>query len=58
MNRQRPLLLFLLIAYIFAPDFFSWVVDPSGGWYRPYLIWLIVIAIAFVIQIRGKTNEH
>lgn len=57
MNRQRPLLLMILVVYIFSPTIFSWVINPTGAWYRPYLIWLIVIAVAFTIQHRGKKHD-
>ena len=57
MNRQRPLLLIILVVYIFSPTLFSWVINPIGAWYRPYLIWLIVIFIAVAIQFRGKSND-
>ncbi|WP_185233105.1 hypothetical protein [Teredinibacter franksiae] len=52
MKRQRPLLLLLLVVYIFSPTLFDWVMNPGGGWYRPYLIWLLVIVVAFIVQER------
>lgn len=55
MNQQRPLILLLLLAYIFSPKLFSWVIDPIGGWYKPYIIWVIVVIVAFVIQTRKKS---
>jgi len=58
MNNQRLVILLLLIAYIFSPTLFSWIINPEGAWYRPYLMWVLVIAIAFVIQIRGKRNHY
>lgn len=58
MNNQRLVILLLLIAYIFSPTLFSWIINPEGAWYRPYLIWLLVIVIAFVVQIRRKKNHY
>ncbi len=57
MNNQRLVILFLLIAYIFSPTLFDWIINPEGAWYRPYIIWVIVIVIAFIMQIRRK-NYH
>lgn len=58
MNNQRLVILLLLIAYIFSPTLFSWIINPEGAWYRPYLIWVLVIAIAFALQIRRKKNHY
>jgi hypothetical protein len=54
MNNQRLVILLLLIAYIFSPTLFTWIINPEGAWYRPYIIWALVIVIAFVIQLRRK----
>jgi hypothetical protein len=52
MNNQRLVILLLLVAYIFSPSLFDWIVNPEGAWYRPYIAWLLVIVIAFVMQLR------
>lgn len=57
MNKQRPLLLLLLVFYIFSPTLFSWVINPSGAWYRPYIIWMLLVVVAYVVQGRGKDND-
>jgi len=57
MKKQRPLLLLLLAAYIFAPTFFNWVIKPEGGWYRPYIIWLIVVVVAYLLQDKKQPQD-
>lgn len=57
MNDQRLVILLLLIAYIFSPTVFSWILDPQGAWYRPYLLWVIVIVTAYSLQAR-KRKRH
>lgn len=57
MNNQRLVILLLLIAYIFSPTLFNWIINPEGAWYRPYIVWMVVIVIAFIMQIRRK-NFH
>ena len=57
MNNQRFILLLLLLAYVFSPTLFNWVVNPDGSWYRPYIIWSIVIVVAFLIQGRKDTHD-
>lgn len=55
--KTRPLILLLLILYIFSPTLFNWMINPNGAWYRPYIIWMLVIAIAYYLQGRHKTDE-
>ncbi|NIB42902.1 hypothetical protein HBA55_25065 [Pseudomaricurvus alkylphenolicus] len=57
MNNQRLLILFLLIAYIFSPTLFTWVVNPEGAWYRPYILWAILILAAFIFQRRSNSDD-
>lgn len=54
MNNQRLVILLLLIAYIFSPTLFTWVLHPEGAWYRPYIIWVLVILVAYTVQLRKK----
>lgn len=54
MNNQRLVILLLLVAYIFSPSLFNWIINPEGAWYRPYIVWIVVIVIAFIMQIRRK----
>ena len=56
MTNQRLVILLLLIAYIFSPTLFSWMINPEGAWYRPYIIWVLVIVVAFLMQLRKKTG--
>lgn len=57
MHNQRLLILILLVAYIFSPTLFTWMVNPEGAWYRPYIIWAALIATAFIFQKRNNTND-
>lgn len=54
MNNQRLVILLLLIAYIFSPSLFDWIINPEGAWYRPFVAWAMVIVIAFAIQMRRR----
>lgn len=54
MNNQRLVILLLLIAYIFSPTLFDWIINPEGAWYRPYIAWSFLIVIAFAVQLRRK----
>ena len=57
MQNQRLLTLLLLIAYIFLPTLLAWMTNPEGAWYRPYIIWVMLIVAAFVYQRRTRHDE-
>jgi hypothetical protein len=50
MKNQRLLIFLLLGAYIFSPSLLTWVIDPNGAWYRPYIIWALMIVAAYLFQ--------
>jgi len=44
MYLNRILLLVLVLLYVFAPMMADWIAAGGTQWYRPHLIWLLVIA--------------
>ena len=43
MYLNRILLLVLVLLYVFAPMMADWIAAGGTKWYRPHLIWLLVI---------------
>lgn len=54
--RNHNLLILLFVAYIFSPTLFTWMTNPEGAWYRPYIIWMALIVTAFVYQLKSHDN--
>ena len=44
---NRLLLLVAGAILIFFPAIESWVINPDTAWYRPYLLWLLVVLAAY-----------
>ena len=44
---SRALLLLFGIAFIFYPSIEEWLFTGDAAWYRPYLIWLLVVIAAY-----------
>lgn len=57
MKRQHPLLLVLLITYVLMPNVLVWATDINGHWYRPFIVWLVVIIAAYGLQRWKKLND-
>ena len=58
MNHQRLIILLLLIAYLFSPSLFTWIISPSGAWYRPYIFWMGLILVTFIFQWQRKKPHN
>lgn len=54
--QHGPVLLITLLAYIFSPSLIAWVTDPVSGWYKPFIVWIIVVIIAYLIQKHAKSQ--
>lgn len=57
MNNHRLVILLLIAGYVFSPVLFNWMINPEGAWFRPYIIWALIIVVAYLIQGRRKPND-
>ena len=54
---SRSIMLLILVAYVFAPTAFGWMIDPGGAWFRPYIIWAGIVLATFLLQPHTPDNE-
>ena len=54
---NRALLLVVGITLIFLPAIEEWMISSHTAWYRPYLLWLMVILAAYWNQRTRQTDE-
>ena len=54
---NRALLLMLGIAFIFYPSVEEWLLQGEAAWYRPYLIWLLIVIAAYANQHSRDPDE-
>jgi hypothetical protein len=47
---NRSMLMILAIALVFFPTAQSWINQGPEVWYRPYLLWALVILLAYLNQ--------
>ncbi|QFT56195.1 hypothetical protein [Microbulbifer sp. THAF38] len=57
MSNRTLLILLVLVGYVFSPTIFTWMINPVGAWYRPFILWFALILLAIFIQWRRKSNE-
>ncbi|MCB1677963.1 MAG: hypothetical protein KDI16_04695 [Halioglobus sp.] len=44
---NRVLLLVIGVALIFLPAIEGWMANSETNWYRPYLLWLLIVIAAY-----------
>lgn len=54
---NRTLLLLLAIAIVFIPSAQEWVISGGTAWYRPYLIWAVIVAAAWWNQRKSYSDD-
>ncbi|MFA5678738.1 MAG: hypothetical protein WC953_10080 [Pseudomonas sp.] len=54
----RLVLLLVIGIYLFSPAIMDWWIEPMGAWYRPYVLWLILIIAGMLLQSPRDTDEH
>ena len=47
---NRSMLMILGIALVFFPAAQGWIIQGPEAWYRPYLVWALVILLAYLNQ--------
>ena len=58
MKSAPPLILFALLAYTFLPMLLQWLSSPDGAWYRPFLLWLALIVVTYIVQRRSIKEKE
>ena len=46
---NRTVLFIVVLGYLLSPYVFTWLADPNGSWYRPFIVWgLAAIVLSFM----------
>ncbi|GAA6132761.1 MAG TPA: hypothetical protein ENH72_08570 [Pseudomonas sabulinigri] len=53
----RLVLLLVIGIYLFSPAIMDWWIEPQGAWYRPYVLWLILIIAGMLLQSPKDADE-
>ena len=53
----RLVLLLVIGIYLFSPAIMDWWIEPQGAWYRPYMLWMILIIAGIVLQSPKDADE-
>lgn len=53
---DKVILLFLFALFLLLSPLINWWAADDSPWYAPYLIWLSIIFLAFILQRRSRRN--
>lgn len=53
----RLVLILVVGIYLFSPAIMDWWTAPGSVWYRPYLLWLMLIVVTFILQSQQDADE-
>ncbi|TXH96966.1 MAG: hypothetical protein E6Q72_02990 [Pseudomonas sp.] len=53
----RLVLILVVGIYLFSPAIMDWWITPQSAWYRPYLLWLILIVVTLILQSQRDADE-
>ena len=53
----RLVLILVVGFFLFPPAIMEWWTPAGSVWYRPYLLWLILIVVTFILQSQQDADE-
>ena len=53
----RLVLILVVGIYLFSPAIMEWWTLADRAWYRPYLLWLLLIGVTFILQSQDDIDE-
>lgn len=53
----RLVLILVVGIYLFSPAILQWWLAPDSSWYRPYILWLVLIVATFILQSEKDRDE-
>jgi hypothetical protein len=54
---NRSLLMVLAVALVFFPGALDWATTVGAAWYRPYLMWGLLVLLGYWLQRKRPHND-
>lgn len=58
MQLNRILLFVMLLLYFVGPVLTEWLLSDASRWYRPFILWLGLIAVVHIGFYRKPNNDN
>ena len=53
----RLVLALVIGIFLFSTAIMEWWISYDNDWYQPWLLWLIIVIVGFILQPRGDADE-
>jgi hypothetical protein len=57
MLNYRLVAVLIFLSSVVIPLTSKWAIEPQGSWFRPFVVWAIVVFAAYILQRHRNTNE-
>lgn len=57
-SKQRLIVGSLVLAAVFSPSLLTWILHSEGAWYRPFVVWFVVIILTYIFQRSGSDIDQ
>ena len=57
MLNYRLVAVLIFLSSVFVPLASKWAAESHGSWFRPFVVWAIIVFAAYILQRHGTTNE-
>jgi uncharacterized membrane protein len=54
---NRTLLIILAVTIVFIPSVQAWVTSGGSAWYRPFLVWFVLLLAAYWNQRKSYGDD-
>ena len=57
MLNYRLVAVLIFLSSVAVPLASRWAVEPQGSWFRPFVVWALIVFAAYILQRHRKFNE-
>jgi len=57
MLNYRLVAVLIFLSSVAVPLASRWAVEPQSSWFRPFVVWALIVFAAYIIQRHRKSDE-
>jgi uncharacterized membrane protein YfcA len=57
MLNYRLVAVLIFLSSVVVPLASRWAIEPQGSWFRPFVVWALIVFAAYILQRHRKIDE-
>jgi uncharacterized membrane protein YfcA len=57
MLNYRLVAVLIFLSSVVVPLASKWAIEPQGSWFRPFVVWALIVFASYILQRHRKINE-